>query len=336
MEQKNNLLPKKITILDKIKTSILKAMGYRECGKYILDIEPVLRDYSYLDLSRIADKEKKLKEVIDENNNKGELTNGISKEDAESILEWVVQNAREMFIKDFKITTDELKKDSLAFCCGFGQSLTGYPLKYMELSPNICNAREVFHEKAEHAFLTVGMPIKDEEGNVTEKDYLVDTTYKQFYQREFGARNGNYIKDKKFGNRVSETPGYYTLKMKNGEKFAKELLSKGFVEFTEENAKIYGDSFVLSEQSRKDYTKIPTGKELKTNISGKEYINNTKNPKLQVKLDHEDNALEKMGINVRTPLMKKEEMEKKLKESKLSENNKIISNKTENENINEI
>lgn len=331
MEQKNNLLPKKITLFDKIKNNIMKAMGYKECGKYILDTEPILKKYSVIELSKIADKEKKLRDVLEENKNNGELTNGISKEDAECLLEWVVQNAREMLMKDFKISEEQFKEDSLAFSCGFGQTLTGYPLRNMGLTPNICNARNVFHEKAGHAFLTVAIPIKDENGNIEEKDYLVDTTYKQFFQREFGARNGDYIKDKEFGNRVSETPGYYTLKMKNGKEFAEELLAKGFAEFTEENAKIYGDSFVLSERERKDYTKVPKGKELKTGISGRQYIKNIKSPELQVKIDHEESELEKWNLNIRTPLMKKDEMEEKLKESKLNENSQNVIKEKENE-----
>ena len=306
MEQKSNL-PKPITLFDKIKLSIMKAMGYKECGKFILDTEPILRNYSDIELSRLADKEEKLKEALKQNESEGKLVEGISKEDAESVLEWVVQNARAMLIKDYKMTKEEFQKEeSLRGCCGYGQALTGFPLIHMGLTPNTCNTRNVFDENSAHAFLTVEIPVKDEQGTVTEKEYLVDTTYRQFYDRTLLKREGYYIKDKNFGNKVSETPGYYTLKMKNGKEFAEELLAKGFVELTEENAKMYGDSFVLSHQTRKDYTKVPTKREEETSITGEQYIENIHNPELHMEIDNKEEDLEKNNINTKTPLMEKE------------------------------
>ena len=325
MENKENLLPKKVSILDKIINKIKGLGGYKPGEKFTLNTKPYIRTYSFIEQSKIADKEYKLLQVIDKNKNSDKLVDGIKTKDAETLLEWVVQNAREGLKGD-----EDIYEDSLQGCCGLGQAITGFTLKNMGLDPNICNARECFDGSAGHGFVTVKMPIKQDDGTLSEKRYLVDATYRQFFLRESGGVVNEFIKDKRYGNKVVANAGYYTLQMDGGEEFADELLSEGYIELTEENAKIYGDSFVLAGRNRKDNTKIPTREELQTGFTGADYIRITENKELQKEIDYSEQELKQRYIDTRTPLMKRNRMSNVLDNSNLkSLTNDLIEEKIE-------
>ena len=192
----------------------------------------------------------------------------------------------------------------------------------MGLSPYIVNVNPTLEKQASrHAFVAVKLPIQ-KENKVEEKLYLVDTTFKQFFLRdEVTNSQGIFIKDKRFGNKVAPLEGYWMLQMKNGKEFATELLENGFIELTEENAKIYGDAFKLSSKSRKNPTKVPKRKELITGIEGKEYIQNITSEQMQEEIDYDDNELEeRWHVNITTPLMNK---------MKLVENKKVLKEEKE-------
>ena len=97
------------------------------------------------------------------------------------------------------------------------------------------------------------------------------------------------------------------LHLPNGEKVAQDLLSKGYIELTEENAKIYGDSFELANRNRNNPTRVPSKKELVTGIDGSNYLRNIMNKDLQSEIDYTEEELEKYGINTKTPLSIREE-----------------------------
>ena len=302
MENKNSNVPKKISFMDKIKAGIRKVMGYKEGTKFIIETEPVFRKFTEIELMKLAVIEEKLKDSLYKNKNNNVITEGISKKDAESLLAWVVQNARENFIAHSNIS---LKEESLLGFCGFGQGITAITLENMGLFPNLLNANPTFSNQAgRHAFLTVEIPIKQDNGEIENTAYLVDTTYRQFFLRnEVTNCYGEYIKDKRYGGRVAPLAGYWILQMPNGKEFAAELLSKGFIELTEENAKIYGDSFTLEGIERKDHTKVPSRRELITGVSGKKYRNNMIKPVAIEEIDFYEGEIEERGLKVETPLM---------------------------------
>ena len=298
------MLPKKISFIDKIRGNIRRILGYRDGTKYIMDIKPKIKKYSEVELMRIATIEEKLKKAIEFNKENQNIESGIEEKEAISLLEWTVQNARESF---FRKTKDE--EASLLGACGLGQAITGSTLKNMGLSPYIVNADPTLQKYTyRHAFVAVDIPIQQGD-NIQNKFYLIDTTFRQFFLRdEVTNSSGDYIKDKKFGNRVASIPGYWMLKIKNGEQLAKNILANGFIELTEENAKIYGDAFTLSDRDRKNSTKVPTKKELDTEIEGKEYIQNIKSEQMQEEIDYDDEELKENNINIKTPLMLKMEI----------------------------
>jgi len=332
MKNNERLLPKRITIVDKIRKTIRQLLGYKEGKRFILETEPKLKKYTDIELSKLALIEEKLKKSLELNEKNKTLDEGISEEEAEAILEWTVQNAREGFKRE---TDKSINEHSLLGFCGLGQGITGITLQNMGLSPNINNVYPTFGNKTgRHAFVTVDIPIKDEKGNINNKLYLVDTTYRQFFLRDkVTTSRGEYIKDKKFGNKVAPLAGYWVLKMKNGRAFAQELLEKGFIEFTEENAKIYGDGFVLEEKERKDYTKVPTKKEIETGINGKTYITNVNDLKYQEEMYYEIKVFDEWEINIETPLNRRENMIKNIKPMHQNKENikQNIQDKNENQ-----
>lgn len=299
MELAEKRLFKRIGVIDKIK----KILGYREGKKFIIDTKPKIKNYSEIELMNIATIEEKLKQVLEVNESNGSTSIGIREQEAISLLEWTVQNAR---IGLAKSENEDIADESLLGTCGLGQGITGTTLKNMGLSPYIINACPTLAKNGfNHAYVVVDIPIQQNE-SIQNKSYLIDTTVRQFFLRdEITNSYRTYIKDKKFGNRVAPLPGYWMLKMENGEKIASKLLSDGFIELTEENAKIYGDSFKLAEKIRKRPTKVPRKSELYTGIQGKQYIANIKRNQMQEEIDYDDDELE---INIKTPFMMKIEM----------------------------
>lgn len=307
---KNVNLPKKVTLYDKLKQKIRNILGYKEGKRFLMDTEPNMEEYSELRLMKLANTEEKLRKVLEANKEK--QNQGMTEQEAEEILKWTVQNARDELAKD-----KNLQEESLLGCCGFGQAITAQTLRNMGLNPNVCNVNPTIGEDTgRHAFITVNIPVKTSE-KVEDKMYLVDTTFRQFFLREeITNSRGEFIKDKEFGNKVAPMAGYWLLKMQGGRKLAEEILSKGYIELTEERAKLYGDSFILEEKERKNPTRVPNQKELITGIDGKQYINNINNPKLHGEIDYDMEDFEEFGINIKTPLMQKQEMiEKSYKEN---------------------
>jgi len=279
-----------------------KIYGYRDGKRFIIDTEPVLKKYTDIELMRIASIEEKLMNILEDNIRNKRLINGLREEEADKLLEWVIQNTRQQLNDDGNIS-----KNSLLGYCGIAQSIIVATLKGMALRPNISNVNPTITRKGyRHAFVTVAIPVK-RDSNIKNKLYLIDATYRQFFLRdEVTTFHGEYIKDKKYGNKVAPLAGYWAIKMPNGIKFSEELLSKGFIELTEENAKIYGDSFVLEIKKRADYTKVPSKKEMITGIRGREYIENMIDSSLQEEVEHYPMDLRAVGVNINTPRMQKE------------------------------
>lgn len=294
----------KIGWIEKIKGNILKKLGYKEGTRFILETKPKIKKYSEIELMRISSIEERLKKAIECNKSGQSNQSGIQEREANILLEWIVQNAREGLLK----TKDEDILDaSLVGFCGLGQGITATTLKNMGLSPYIVNSESIFSKSEKHGFVVVKIPIQKEEG-FQNKLYLIDTTFRQFFLRDEETNlREEYIKDKRFGNRVASRPGYWMLQMKNGELLAKEILENGFVELTEENAKMYGDSFKLSEKVRKKPTRVPKKQELYTGIEGEEYIRSIMDEQMQSEIDYSEDDFKKWDMNTKTPLMAKKE-----------------------------
>ncbi len=195
---------------------------------------------------------------------KAGMIDGISREEAEIILKADVNNARNILAKNSK----DFSNDSLMGCCGFGQAITGFPLEELGLSVTVNNAKYLPDSKASHAFITCSFPIRDND-EYYNKDYIVDVTYRQFFVTIM-ATAGNYFEgNSTFKGKTGPLAGYYVMQSPEGRVLATELTKKGFIELTEENARIYGSGFSLESVN---LSKSPSEVNRIASHSGSEYI----------------------------------------------------------------
>lgn len=328
---------KNITIVDRIKNQLRKLMGYKEGKRFIIETEPYIKNYSEVELDKIANIEKKLEKALKENDKAGKVIEGIREDEARLLVEWVVQRDREILNNE----KEPIKDNSLLGYCGLSQGITSELFINMGLNPRISNVNPtITGDSGRHAYGTVAIPIREE--NAREIDFLVDVTYRQFFLRDEVSMSGRFVKDKRFGNKVAPEAGYWCINLPGGKEFAQEILKNGYVELTPENAKIYGDSFMLAEQKNSEHetkfkkgTTIPLSevKRLKTGVSGEEYVKWFKDPKRQdwIGIDYDEGELEEWyGDLMKTPLMKKTELEKDMKQL-LEEHKETISKEEKKE-----
>lgn len=303
------------TKIDKIK----ELMGYKEGKKFICDIEPYMRTYSDIELDKIANIEQKLQRVLEVNKKEGKLVEGITEKEARDLIEWVVQRDREILNRK-----KDIKQNSLWGDCGLSQKIVSKLLIDLKLEPRISDKNPTITGKGlgGHAFNSVSIPVKDARGIARNVDYLIDVTYRQFFLRDEFSVSDRFVKDKRFGNKVAPLAGYWCINMPNGKAFAEQILRDGFIEMTPENAKIYGDSFILEEQKNIKYKKIyqkgitipaKTAKNVKTHISGEQYIQwlTDKTRQDYRGINCEYGELENLcGELLQTPLIRKKEIEK--------------------------
>ena len=167
---------------------------------------------------------------------------------AEALIDWSVfnnrynlanKNSRESYEENYSI-----RHDSLWMECGFGQAVTAYTLEKSGVDIRFLNAQDFKSQDAEHglwkhAFCVADIHVIHEDGEQGSKKFLIDTTYRQFFDcPEIDLTDAPL----KFLQKEEEI------------NFANTLLKKGWVELTEENAHIYAISFnkgksVSSEES---------------------------------------------------------------------------------------
>lgn len=222
---------------------------------------------------KVIEAERRLRKALKTNLENNSLQEGILKEEAELILDWVVYNARVYLNKSLSEAGEDIFSSTLTGTCGLAQSLTGFPLESMGLDVKPTNIRVCLSPQAgNHAFLVVKFPIKTKANTVEEKYYLVDITYKQFCLSERCNKTKFFSEDERFKGQCTPDPGYFISLSKKGRNVAAKILKDGYIELTPENAKIYGDSFKLCERGLSSYQGNLDKKNFKTNISGEEYI----------------------------------------------------------------
>lgn len=224
MREENSL--KKISRLDKIRNSLKAFLGYREGKEFVIDTQPYIKEYSEIELANIANIEEKLKNILEKNENCGEIVDGLNDNEINKLLEWVVQADRKCLNGDLKDI--DIRENSLCGFCGCSQGIVYTILKEMGLKARVSNVNPTIKGKGlgRHAFNSVAIPVKQQDGTNIEKNFLIDATYRQFFVRDEYSVSGRFIKDKRFGGKVSPLAGYWCINLPGGEKFAEEILSK--------------------------------------------------------------------------------------------------------------
>ena len=225
-----------------------------ESSYYIIDSEPDLTD-----VDEIAAK-KAWEHLLDVKEKGG----GITEEEARLILDWDVQKVRFLLnINEMTFTGFDIRSSSLFGDCGGGQA---YSLAFFQkagLKVTI-NQAEYFAVDSNgtprfslpinpygHGFGTVTFPIVDNEGTVTDKQYLIDTTYRQFFSLVY-CHEGLFVSKTDSG----PFPGYYLINYLDGIEIAREILKKGYIEMTPEVLKKYAGAFVVASARLRDKEKI--------------------------------------------------------------------------------
>ncbi len=129
---------------------------------------------------------------------------------------------------------------SYSYKCDLAQSIICHYLNGLNIKTNPVNTNEVIDGVCGHSLLIAN--IKTTEGD---KTYLIDPTYIQFFDKENCDISRLIVID----NRVciSPDPGFFVVNGGNID-LLMPLLKDGFIEFTEDVAKAYGDSFFQTKQ----------------------------------------------------------------------------------------
>lgn len=179
-------------------------------------------------------------------------------------------------------SSKELAISNFSFECDTAQSIIVNYLKKLNVLCNpIQTEKAISAEIIGHSFVVAQFLVNEER-----KSYLIDPTYNQFFdsdkcqEKEFMIVNGIVVK--------TPDPGYFILKEGNQEKI-RPLLENGFLNLSEENAKIYGDSFYK--------TKVGISQDYMNNLTlpGKIYIKCFKNSD---KLTYSNENLENLNLSL--------------------------------------
>ena len=176
-------------------------------------------------------------DVNDELLNGIDVSQGLTIEEANELLKWTANNTRDnMNIdeKNYNPTREVYDNCTLSGLCGFSRFSALYPLEKMGLHVTVNNMAH-FGAPA-HAYGSVIIPIREND-EIVNKRFLVDLTYRQFFE----------IKENIVSRYINSHPtvGFFVKNDSDEINFSKELLKNGFVEATEENLKKYFKPFVM-------------------------------------------------------------------------------------------
>ena len=173
----------------------------------------------------------------------------LSKEESEVILDFYVSEARNAMAEVLGL---DLENDPLINKCDVAQKLLGSSLEKVGVTVYPKETRSVIsNECLGHSFLVV---------RISDNDYLVDITYRQFFIKEnCDIDRLNMVDDLVI---ESPDPGYFASR-EPIRGTAKTILEKGYAPLNGTTAKHYCDTFYFSKRGRGPYS----------NIEGNTYLN---------------------------------------------------------------
>lgn len=175
------------------------------------------------------------------------IEDGLSESEIQTLLDWDIENTRQNIEKYIGTS---IQNDDMMGLCGFAQTSSLLPFeKKFKVTYNSTldfntSKIEFINKELRHAFGTIEFPLKTKNG-VEKKQYLIDATYRQFF-KTIMCENPEY----RLNGTYEMDPGYFICckyrRTKKSIELAKQLLKKGYVELTDENLKLYIDSFMYS------------------------------------------------------------------------------------------
>lgn len=166
------------------------------------------------------------------------------------LLKWIITRIQEFLPSD---------DPTYSLLCGDAANLAASLLKLLNIDHFQINIREILKEKLNIHSIT----ILDFHSKNVESKYILDPTFRQFLVKEEciyeTLKTTNSYK-------LGTYPGYFLSLTKEGIGFATSLLNNGYFKITNENLKLYFDSFIMY---KNDYW----GRRLDYGIrSGEEYF----------------------------------------------------------------
>lgn len=169
------------------------------------------------------------------------------------------------------------------FMCDTAQSIIARYFEKLNISYKPVETRRLItSDILGHSFLIADFNVDGEL-----KSYIIDPTYNQFFDVDRCSENNFKV----INGVVVKTPdlGYFALKeSENNQNVIKNLIRCGYMELTEENAKIYGDLFYKTKTGNINYFNS------KLEMSGGIYIKGFRNS--DAHLTYTDNELLEMSF----------------------------------------
>ena len=257
---------------------------YNELNAICNKIEEITGNYESISLERslplvLSLNARPKNHEIDE-----ELLNSLSskkdyytEDEVKTLLNWTVNNTLSNLKKD-------MDTDDLTGACGFSQFSSLYPLSKLGLKITINNVNNISKNLGRHAFGTVIFPVLIN-GNIEEKQYLIDCTYSQFLHLSKSVENTYNIKKGRI-----PLPGYFINKDEKVKETIKELITNGYIEATKENLNDYMYGFFVREFP---ITELNFAKEKLSEIDILDIINNN-----QEEFDYTEDEFKDWGFNL--------------------------------------
>ena len=177
-------------------------------------IIPVTYNNKYIDNNEIALAADKLVESY-----KANLKFGITYEEADVILKWIVQNARQAVLSSGENQTTTY----MHTCDYFVQTITALPFIDKGIHVTINDSKKFNGSLSSHGFITVDLPIQENE-KVVLKKFLIDVFYSQFFTYE-KASFGLF-----YGTNSNPAAGFYVCQTPEGISFATDLIRDGYID----------------------------------------------------------------------------------------------------------
>jgi hypothetical protein len=239
-----------------------------------------------VDINKIKDIENSLRNYAN-----GHTQNGISYADAFEFLDWITYNARSASTNN---TPESAMTATFTGKCGPTQRINTIILQKMGLDVKPFNMGDCVGElpmtvkdkqriengmsstNVRHAVAMLKLPIQ-ENGKTQIHTYLLDPTFRQFCLKENCNKSVYSDEQRLQRGYVAPHPAYFLTKeylkeqgeseekIKTSNYIAQVLINRGFMELTEENAKIYGDAFARA-GIREQFKDIPL------KMTGRDYI----------------------------------------------------------------
>jgi len=230
--------------------------------EYIVDFKPIILeeiDYDYL-----ASIEEKIKSKI-----------SVTNEEIKYFLDSLCYIARRNVNENM---------DNFNYKCDTFQVMFYHYFKKINCEFIPCMTQNVItNDIVGHSFSILKLVVDGEE-----KLFLLDPSYIQFFINK-RCQKENYFLASDFSNYVllSPDPGYFI--KEEDKELVDCLLNHGYIEFDENFARIYGDSFLNTKRGFKDFNSYQT-------ILGKIYLNSFL--KGNEKIQTSEETLEELGLNL--------------------------------------